>query len=253
MNGKHVLIDNPVLRTVVHVHQKYVTEIDLKIHDVKTGKLLFHMDTENSIVPTADENLRQKGVIFTSTTTGAKTTMTISYEAGNVATVIQEQNGRVDAINTYLPLALVAQSTGLCTQRDAACTTVRGVETDEHERQSGRSGSTRQFITNEQAKIICNEHIDAFFATIHRAAYQRDEHENSTVANVLAGCIADVVLTGEIEAAQAGTSILMIDELTRDATSVSAIQAAVDSGIGEASLLLKDAAKMANARVRRMI
>ena len=104
----------------------------------------------------------------------------------------------IDNIHIYLPQALADQSTGLCGLRDAACT-LRGVATDELEWQPVRSGSTRQFITNAQAEIICNEHIDAFFAKIHRAPYQRDEHVNSTVANVLAGCIDDVVLTGEIE------------------------------------------------------
>ena len=53
--------------------------------------------------------------------------------------------------------------------------------------------------------------------------------------------------------AQAGIDVLMIDELTRDATSTDAIQVAIESGIEQASSLLDDAAKMANVRIRRMI
>jgi hypothetical protein len=93
---------------------------------------------------------------------------------------------------------LVDQSAGICTEADAGCN-ARARETDALGWEPVRSGSQRQFITKEQATSICNQYVDAFFIKIRRAPYQRNAKLNNVVANVLAGCIDDVIFTGQIE------------------------------------------------------
>jgi hypothetical protein len=47
-------------------------------------------------------------------------------------------------------------------------------------------------------------------------------------------------------------SVLMIDELTSDMTSIDSIQTAIDSGVQEALILLKEANEQAEAEVSQL-
>jgi len=52
--------------------------------------------------------------------------------------------------------------------------------------------------------------------------------------------------------ARAGLDVLMMEELTRDATSIVSIQTAIQSGIETASFVVDAAAKMAEVEIRKI-
>jgi hypothetical protein len=53
--------------------------------------------------------------------------------------------------------------------------------------------------------------------------------------------------------ARNGLDVLMMEELTRDATTIDSIQKAIQSGIGAASFIVNDAAKMAEVGIRKVL
>ena len=53
--------------------------------------------------------------------------------------------------------------------------------------------------------------------------------------------------------ARASLDVLMMQELTADATSIDSIRTAIQTGVEAASVKLNDAAKTARIRTRRMI
>ena len=93
---------------------------------------------------------------------------------------------------------MAEQSTGICKQQDTGCT-LRSGGTIDSEWKPARSGSTRQFITEEQAANICNQYVDAFFAPTGQTQHQQNANMKNIVEDLLSGCVKDLVLTGQIE------------------------------------------------------
>jgi hypothetical protein len=246
-NGEYSLVANKFAEVKVHIKNTFVTKVDVLFFNGATSEVICHLDAHNSALTGGEHKCEKHGIELTQ----ASNTLNVKYPAADFTIAIQN-NG--DHYNVYVwqPQSLVDQSSGICTEADAGCS-VGARETNDLGWEPVRSGSQRQFITKEQATSICNQYVDAFFTKIHRAPYQRDAKFNNVVANVLAGCIADVIFTGQIEVARDGLDVLMMEELTRDATTIDSIQKAIQSGIGAASFIVNDAAKMAEVGIRKVL
>jgi len=239
-NGEYNLVSNKYVEVKVHIKNTFVTKVDVLLFNAQTSEVVCRYNSHNSDPTNGEHKCDKHGIQLNE----ASNTLSINYPAADITIAIQN-NG--DHYNVYVwqPQSLVDQSAGICSEADLGCSASA--------RETNDLGSQRQFITNEQATSICNQYVDAFFIKIRRAPYQRDAKLNNVVASVLAGCIADVIFTGQIEVARNGLDVLMMEELTRDATTTDSIQKAIQSGIGAASFIVNDAAKMAEARIRKVL
>jgi len=241
----------------VQINNKLVVEVDVKFYDGKTkDKVICHIHLKKFNLTEGEPKCEENGVTVVTNSAGTQSTFNINYPAANFLTSIQEiANGPTSSyynIYVWQPQSLVEQSTGICVAGDTACS-VKALETNKLDWEPVRSSSQRQFITNNQAQTICNNYVDAFFIKSRRAPYQRDAKMNNIIANVLAGCVDDLVFTGQIEMARAGLDVLMMQELINDATSIHSIQTAVQSGMKAARVILNDAAKMAEVESRQIL
>jgi hypothetical protein len=92
---------------------------------------------------------------------------------------------------------LATRSTGICKFNDADCNATYRTTELELEDEGIQPG--RRTITNSQAHTICQTHVNAYLSKSRRAPYQRSANTNNTIANVLAGCEADVIFIGQLE------------------------------------------------------
>lgn len=107
-------------------------------------------------------------------------------------------------IYTWQTKSLVDKSTGVCTFGDPACQMTRETEEMLQEENIKRTGMT---ITGAQAKAVCNSYVNAYLRKSRRAPYQRSVATNDTISSVLAGCEADLLLTGLHEVSNRDRSI----------------------------------------------
>ncbi|CAF3917414.1 unnamed protein product, partial [Rotaria sp. Silwood1] len=154
-------------------------------------------------------------------------------------------------IYVWQPRSLALSSTGICTKLDPDCQLTK--RTTESERENEDIQPQGRTITNSQAQNICKAHVNAYLGKSRRAPYQRSLSTNNTITSVLASCEADLLFTGIPEAAQSGVSVLMIEDLTNDLTSINSIQTAIESGIKEAFVTLDEAAEVAQAEVSQLL
>jgi hypothetical protein len=97
----------------------------------------------------------------------------------------------------WQPGFLASRSTGICTKSDPDCTL--SVRTADSEIEDGDIQHQGRTITSSQAQSICRTHVDAYFGESRRAPHQRSASANNTIANVLAGCEADLIFAGQSE------------------------------------------------------
>jgi hypothetical protein len=256
VNGQHTLLKNKHVDVTVHVKNKLTTEANVKFHDVQTNEVICHIHITQSGSTVGEHKCEKHGIDFTITTVGTAAVYTIDYPAVKLLMSIR-QNGNCPAscyynVHVWQPPSLVEQSTGICGKEDPGCI-VRAPETDEFEWEPVRSSFPRQFISNELAKSICHQYVDAFFIKTRRAPYQRNANLNNTIASVLDGCTDDLVLTGQIEMVRGSLDVLMMEELTIDATSIDSIKAVLQSDIEASTSMLNDAVKMGEARTRHLL
>ncbi|CAF0936865.1 unnamed protein product [Adineta steineri] len=86
-----------------------------------------------------------------------------------------------------------------------------------------------------------------------RAPHHRNSDLNIRISNVLAGCMEDIMFTGEPKVAESMVNVLMIEDLTSDMTSISSIQSAIQSGIEEAVTRVNEAIEEAQAEVSQIL
>ncbi len=100
-------------------------------------------------------------------------------------------------IYVWQPKSLTRTSTGLCTKNDPDCQLT--ARTTESEPEDEDIQPHQRAVTKSQAQAICQAHVNAYMSKSRRAPYQRSTSTNNTIADVLAGCEADLVFTGQPE------------------------------------------------------
>ncbi|CAF4051319.1 unnamed protein product [Adineta steineri] len=89
--------------------------------------------------------------------------------------------------------------------------------------------------------------------TRRRAPHHRSSDLNSSVSNVLADCVEDIMFTGEPKVAESMVNVLMMEDLTSDMTNISSIASAIQSGIEEAVAIVNEAIQEAQAEVSQIL
>ncbi|UJR16785.1 hypothetical protein I4U23_003684 [Adineta vaga] len=204
----------------------------------------------------SDNKCAQYGITWKATNAGTHYTMTVASNQTNFLSTIQfdgksRQYTPHFNIHVWQPAHLALKSTGICTQFDQECQ-LKALPVDSELDDESIHPQART-ITRSQAESICGVHVSTYLGKSRRAPHQRNANMNDTILNALTGCIEDLMFTGQPKAAESMVSVLMIEELTSDMTSIDSIQQVINTSIQEATAVLDEAIKEAQAEVPQLL
>lgn len=254
--GYYPLIKNEYLHFKIKVLNAAITNFEIYFFDgiSKTSFCLISSTGLNIIVHNS-EQCQRNGIQWTIDRYGHYTVTRITYDKAGFHTIITstETNGDwplYTNIEAFLPQLIVSHSTGVCTLHDPYC--LLNQQEIQMRRSMENDKPKSKTITTNDAQTACEIHADAFLTRTHRPASARSDQMNKTIASIIADCVKDVLLTGDIEIANGGINILLIEDLISGLDSIDAIQTAVNTGIQDGLVMVDQAAEIAQARISQL-